>query len=110
MLAPDEMKKIHPIGKAPIIGVHKDDSTELILAESGFMVEYLTEHFAPHLIPEKYAEGKSGAGNETESWLRYRFYMHYAEGSLMAILVTNLIFNSKSRHQVRYSLLIARPH
>lgn len=95
MLAPPELKKIHALGKAPVIGVHKDDGTELILAESGFMTEYLTEHWAPHLIPEKYTEGKSGPGNETESWLRYKFYMHYAEGSLMAILVTNLIFSSK---------------
>ncbi|GAB7348804.1 hypothetical protein MBLNU459_g7522t1 [Dothideomycetes sp. NU459] len=96
MRAPPELKKIHPLGKSPVIGVHRESSSEpLILAESGFISEYLTEHWATHLIPEKYAAGKSGPGEETESWLRYKFYMHYAEGSLMSILVTKLIFKSR---------------
>lgn len=96
MLAPPEMKKIHPLGKSPLVGVTAPGRADpLILAESGFITEYLTDHFAPHLTPKKYADGKEGPGLETESWLRYRFYMHYAEGSLMALMVTNLIFGCK---------------
>jgi glutathione S-transferase len=49
MLAPPEMKKIHPLGKSPIIKVEAPNVEPLIIAESGFMVEYLSEHFAPHL-------------------------------------------------------------
>jgi len=96
MLAPPELKKIHPLGKSPVVKIDAPGRTDpLTLAESGFITEYLTEHFAPHLAPKKYEDGKQGPGLETEEWLRYRFFMHYAEGSLMALMVTNLIFSCK---------------
>jgi glutathione S-transferase len=31
------------------------------------------------------SEGK--VGGETEEWMRYRYFMHYVEGSLMPFLV-----------------------
>lgn len=93
--ADPELKKIHPLGKAPVMSVQVPGREQpIILAESGSIIEYLAEHFAPHLIPERYAEGKEGVGEETESWLRYRYFMHYAEGSLMPLLASNLIFSS----------------
>jgi glutathione S-transferase len=96
MLAPPEMKKIHPLGKSPIIKVEAPNSEPLIIAESGFMVEYLCEHFAPHLIPSRYQAGKDGqVGGETEEWLRYRYYMHYAEGSLMSMLLIAIFMERK---------------
>ncbi|CAD0101332.1 unnamed protein product [Aureobasidium mustum] len=93
MLAPPELKKVHPLGKSPVVGVTAPGRTDpLILAESGFITEYLTEHFAPHLAPKKYEDGKEGPGLETEEWLRYRFFMHYAEGSLMALMGDKIPF------------------
>ncbi|KAI9850933.1 MAG: hypothetical protein M1838_004819 [Thelocarpon superellum] len=90
--APPELKEVHPLGKSPVISVQAGDAKPLVLAESGFIVEYLTEHFGPWLQPRQYAEGQERQiGGETEEWLRYRFYMHYAEGSLMALLVVGLI-------------------
>ena len=74
MLAPPELKKVHPLGKAPVIGITAPGKTEpLILAESAFITEYLTDHFAPHLAPKKFEEGKEGPGLETETWLRYQY-------------------------------------
>lgn len=68
----------------------------LTIAESGTLTEYLSEHFAQHLIPKRYQEGKEGqVGGETEEWLRYRFYMHYAEGSLMTLLLIGLFMDRK---------------
>ncbi|KAG9698794.1 hypothetical protein KCU95_g2286, partial [Aureobasidium melanogenum] len=94
MMAPPELKKVHPLGKSPVVGITAPGRTDpLILAESGFITEYLTEHFAPQLAPKKFEDGKEGPGLETEEWLRYRFYMHYAEGSLMALMVNNLLFS-----------------
>jgi glutathione S-transferase len=97
-LAPDELKKIHPLGKAPIIKIEAPTMAEpMVLAESGFMMEYLAEHFAPHLIPKHYQDGKDGqVGGETKEWLRYRYFMHYSEGSFMGILVLGLFVVSKS--------------
>lgn len=91
-LAPPELKKVHPLGKAPVISVQTGDGKPLVIAESALIIEYLTEHFGTWLVPERYVKGKEGqAGGETEEWLRYRFFMHYAEGSLMTYLIVSLI-------------------
>jgi glutathione S-transferase len=97
MLAPPELKKIHPLGKAPIIGITPENATEpIILAESGTIIEYLCEHFGKWLIPKRWVEGKEDrVGGETEEWMRYRYFMHYAEGSLMPNLLVGLIVDSK---------------
>ncbi|KAK3696514.1 bifunctional glutathione transferase/peroxidase [Vermiconidia calcicola] len=94
MLAPKELKDVHPLGKSPVIKVESPTSEPLVLAESGAIVEYLCDHFATHLVPKRYKDGKDGeVGGETEQWLRYRFYMHYAEGSLMTMLIIALIMD-----------------
>ena len=95
MLAPPTLKEVHPLGKSPVISIESPATTKpLVLAESGAIFEYLCDHCAPHLVPKRYQEGKEGQiGGETESWLRYRFYMHYVEGSLMTLLIVALIMD-----------------
>ena len=97
MLAPKELKEVHPLGKSPIITVESEATPKpLVLAESGFIVEYLIEHFGTWLSPERYQQGKDGqVGAETEEWIRYRYFMHYAEGSIMPLLVIALLFNGR---------------
>lgn len=70
MLAPKDLKQIHPLGKSPIVKVESSAMSEpLVLAESGALMEYLCGYFAPHLIPNRYKEGKEGQlGGETEQW------------------------------------------
>jgi glutathione S-transferase len=99
MLAPAELKSVHPLGKSPLVTVEVPGQTKaLVLAESAFISEYLTDNFAPHLKPAQYAAGQEGkVGLETESWTRYRFYMHYAEGSLMSLLMVKL-FMDRTAH------------
>jgi glutathione S-transferase len=71
-------------------------SEPVVLAESAAICEYLCDHFAPHLVPTRWREGCEGkVGGETEQWLRYRFYMHYAEGSLMSLLMIAMFMGSK---------------
>lgn len=93
MLAPPELKKIHPLGKSPVVEISGPGLNEpLVLAESGSLVEYLVDHFGPHLRPQQWQAGKEGqVGGETPEFLRYRYYMHYPEGSLMPPLVIQLI-------------------
>lgn len=83
-LAPPELKKIHPLGKSPVI----TDGDEVI-AESGAIVEYLVETYGAqaggdlaHLQPVR----------GTPEYRQCRFWMHYAEGSLMNWLVMKLVF------------------
>jgi glutathione S-transferase len=96
-LAPPELKAVHPLGKSPLVTIAASSLDKpIVLAESAAICEYLCDHFAPHLVPTRYREGFEGkVGGETEQWLRYRFYMHYAEGSLMSLLTVAMIMDSK---------------
>ena len=79
MLAPEALRRIHPLGKSPVI---RDGATTL--AETGAIVEYLVErHGGGRLIP--------AAG--TAERLRYTYWLHYAEGSAMPPLLLKLVFN-----------------
>lgn len=79
MLAPPELKAVHPLGKSPVI----TDAGEVI-AETGAIIEHLIErHGNGRLIP--------AAGTPARN--RYRYWLHYAEGSLMPLLVMKLIFS-----------------
>lgn len=79
MLAPESLKKVHPLGKSPVL-----EDNGMILAESGAIIEYLQEVYdeAGTLKPTAFAERQ-----------QYRYWMHYAEGSLMPLLVMKLIFS-----------------
>jgi glutathione S-transferase len=98
-LAPTELKQIHPLGKSPLLTLEPPGATEpIVLAESGAIVEYLCDHFSsakPSLVPERYKPGQEGqVGGEREEWMRYRYFMHYTEGSLMPFLVMTLVNDS----------------
>lgn len=78
MLAPPELKAVHPLGKSPVItdGDH-------VLAESGAIIEYLVN---------KYGNGRLKPSTEKDS-VRYSYWLHFAEGSAMTPLILSLIFN-----------------
>lgn len=79
MLAPPELRAIHPLGKSPVI---TDGKT--MVAESGAIIEYLVE---------KYGEGKFVPAAGTADKLRYTYFLHYAEGSAMTPLLMKLVFD-----------------
>lgn len=79
MSAPESLKKIHPLGKSPVI---EDDGT--IIAESAAIVEYLIDKYG--------ADSGLRPAPGTDAALRYRYWLHYAEGSAMPILVMKLVF------------------
>jgi glutathione S-transferase len=79
MLAPASLRQIHPLGKSPII-----TDGELVLAESGAIVEYLVD---------RYSKGRLAPPPETSERLRYTYWLHYAEGSAMPPLLLKLVFD-----------------
>lgn len=97
--APPELEKVHPLGKSPVISITVDATSEpLMLAESGFITQYLTEHSpeGKRLTPKQWKDGMEGKmGGETEAWMRYQYYLHYAEGSFMPILFLSLVIGSE---------------
>jgi glutathione S-transferase len=78
LLAPPELKRIHPLGKSPVItdGAHT-------LAESGAILEYLID---------RYGNGRLRPPPESAERLRYTYWLHYAEGSAMPPLLLKLVF------------------
>jgi glutathione S-transferase len=83
-------RKVHPLGKSPVI-----EDNGLILAESGAILEYLQETYDAEfqLKPRDPAHK-----------VQYRFWLHYAEGSLMPLLLMKLVLQaSVNRHPVWFA-------
>lgn len=78
MQAPASLRAVHPLGKSPV--VVDGDKT---LAESGAILEYLSE---------TYGGGRFTPPSGTPERLRYTYFLHYAEGSLMPLLLMKLVF------------------
>lgn len=100
MRAPPDLRDVHPLGKAPVVSISIPSAEKpLILAESGFIVQYLCDHFAQNsdLVPKRYRDSSHEGivGGETDEWMRYQYFLHYAEGSLMPQLLVGLILSSE---------------
>lgn len=78
MLAPASLQAIHPLGKSPVI-----TDADKTIAESAWILEYLVE---------TYGKGRLVPPAGTQAYRDYRYFMHYAEGSLMPFLLLRLIF------------------
>jgi len=75
-LAPPELKKVHPLGKSPVI----TDGNRTII-ESGAIIDY---------VIRRHGKGRLQPAPETPEYDEYVQWMHYAEGSAMLPLMLNL--------------------
>ena len=82
--APPELKNVHPLGKAPIL-----TDGDLTIAESAVILEYLQTTYD--------TEQKFKPQNP-QDLMQYNYWMHYAEGSLMPLLVFNLVLTNVPKH------------
>ncbi|MEH2230605.1 MAG: glutathione S-transferase [Nostoc sp.] len=80
MMAPESLRQVHPLGKSPVI-----TDADLTIAESGAIVEYLVN---------RYGNGRLVPASDTPEHLRYTYWLHYAEGSAMPLLVMRLVLNN----------------
>lgn len=78
MLAPPELRAIHPLGKSPVIEDHS-----IKVAETGAIIEYLLD---------AHGQGRLRPARGTEEARRFTYWLHYAEGSAMTPLLLRLIF------------------
>jgi glutathione S-transferase len=74
--APESMAQVHAMGRAPVI---RDG--DIVLAESGAIVEYLVN---------RHGGGRLGVAASDPRYPRYLYWMHYAEGSLMTVMLIAL--------------------
>lgn len=92
MRAPASLRAVHPLGKSPVItdGLHT-------VTESGAIIEYLVG---------KYGDGRLIPPQGTTDRLRYTYWLHYAEGSAMPLLLLKLVFSRLPRAPMPF---FARP-
>lgn len=106
MLAPKELQEIHPLGKSPVVEVTPPNGGDPIrLAESGFIVQYLTDHFpaGARLVPTRWKPGRENTvGGETDAWMRYTYLLHYIEGSFLPVLSMTLILSVFKSNKVPF--------
>jgi glutathione S-transferase len=79
MLAPPELREVHPLGKSPVI-----TDGRVTVAESGAIVEYLLD---------AHGDGRLRPKVGSDDFLRYRYWLHFAEGSAMPPLLMKLVFD-----------------
>ena len=75
--APPELKAIHPLGKAPVI-----TDGQMTVAESGAIIEYIVDN---------YGKGRLRPEEGTAERLAYTYWLHYAEGTFMPLMIISLI-------------------
>jgi glutathione S-transferase len=79
VLAPPEYKALHPIGAAPVI-----TDGDLVLAESGAIVEY---------ILSRYANGRLALTYGHPDFAQYLYWFHFANGTLQSSMGRCMILN-----------------
>lgn len=89
-LAPPALKAVHPLGKSPVI-----TDGDVTVAESGAIIEYLLQ---------RHGNGRLKPAPGTPEQLRYTYWLHHAEGTLMPLLVMSLIFR-----RIERAPLLVRP-
>jgi glutathione S-transferase len=82
-LAPASLKKVHPLGKSPVIS-----DGDRVIAETGAIVDY---------IITRLGGGRMMPKSDTDESLRYTYWTHFAEGSLMPPLVMRLVFTTAGK-------------
>ena len=89
-LAPPSLRDVHPLGKSPVIS-----DGDITVAESGAILEYLVERYDD--------DGRLAPAVGTPERLRWRYWMHFAEGSAMPPLLIKLICEKVARSPMPFS-------
>jgi glutathione S-transferase len=79
MLAPPEYKALHPIGAAPVI-----TDGELVLAESGAIVDY---------IMARYGKDRLTVAPDDPGFAQFLYWFHFANGTLQANMGRLMLLN-----------------
>lgn len=77
-LAPEDFKKLHPMGTSPCI-----TDGELVMPESNAILDY---------VMDKYGSAELRPGAESELRANYLYWYHASQGTFMPLLLESLIF------------------
>lgn len=83
--APEMLKKIHPLGRSPILEVKDGKSGKTkIITESGYIFQYILEKYDNERILSLKAPDQAE---------QVQYYLHYVEGSLQPPLLMEYIYS-----------------
>mgnify|MGYP006058269967 CR=1 FL=1 len=88
-LAPDELKQIHPLGKAPVL-----EDNGKVITESGAITDYLISN---------YGKSKYMPSQQSDSYVDYQQWLHFAESSAMVPFYENYLLQKMA---VKPTLLV----
>lgn len=89
-LAPEALKQVHPLGKSPVIEINGHT-----IAESGAIVEYLIQKYAPHLAPLP----------EDPDYADYLQWIHFSESSAMLLFLLKTFNSFETRQGTKLKFL-----
>lgn len=94
--APEELKKIHPLGRAPLLEIEdRETGKKKILAESGYIFQYVLQHF----------DTSNKLGNaDPEKAEQIQYYLHYVEGSLQPPLMIEYILSMAKKAPIPFPI------
>lgn len=78
-LAPENFKKLHPLGSAPLLSHNQE-----VMAESGAICEY---------IVQQTNSGELLCAEDPKLHIQVQFWSHFSEGSFLPPLVTAMVMN-----------------
>ncbi|MFT5636343.1 MAG: glutathione S-transferase [Cognaticolwellia sp.] len=82
-LAPESLKQVHPLAKAPIIV-----DNGITLCESGAIMEYILNHTSDETLRPKI---------DSVDYYQYLEWLHFAEGSLSLPIISTLLMSIQTR-------------
>ncbi|SCU82301.1 LAME_0C00540g1_1 [Lachancea meyersii CBS 8951] len=94
--APDELKKVHPLGRSPLIELEdRETGKKKILAESGYIFQYVLQHFDKSNIL---------SFSSTDSEEKVDYFLHYVEGSLQPPLMIEFLLSMVKKAPIPFPL------
>ncbi|KAI5460232.1 hypothetical protein BGZ63DRAFT_426172 [Mariannaea sp. PMI_226] len=106
IFAPAELENVHPMGKSPTITITTPGSSQpILLAESAFIAQYLSDHFnkGKVILPKRWKDGQEGKiGGETEEWMRCQYILYYSDASLMSTIYLGLILSGLKGNDIPF--------
>lgn len=91
LLAPKELKQVHPLGKSPVI-----TDGDQVIAESSVIIEYILDrHDHQNLFRPN---------RNTKQYYDYLYFLHAAEGSYMSYLFLSFVLSRFSKPPVPFFL------
>lgn len=94
--APEELKKVHPLGRAPLVELEdRTTGKKKVLAESGYIFQYILGHLDTSGLLKN---------DDPEQAEQIQYYLHYVEGSLQPPLMIEFLLSMTKKAPIPFPI------